>query len=306
MDLPFIDAHVHLSRDTAQERQVFPKPGAADAWFWASPDKVGRYLDWFGMSHVVFLNIMDTRRMTRARLSKSGATPTEEEVDAVRRDMQSRVSRFNDWGCEIHRRDRRLVPCVYIDPVLFGVEGAISELERSLAAGATGVKMHPDISGFRPDEQQLWPLFARMQELDVPVVFDTGASRHSTEDHGRPALFADLLESFPRLTVVLAHLASAYWDEREDLAARFPNVVFDTAGGFNNPMYAARGGLRALPEDDAVRLIRKIGAHRVMFGSDGPAFDPFWQAHQIARLPLERGELELVLSGTARRVYRLQ
>jgi len=304
MDLPFIDAHLHLSRDTAQEKLVYSKPGAADSWFWASPDKIGRYLDWFGMSHVVFLNVMDTTRMTRARLAKSGSTPSQDEIDAVRRDMQTRVSRFNDWGCEIHRQDRRLVPCVYIDPVLFG-EGAIPELERSVRAGAKGVKMHPDLSGFRPNERQLWPLFERMQELDIPVVFDTGASRHSPEDLGRPALFADLLAAFPRLTVVLAHLASAYWDERIDLAERFPNVVFDTAGGFNNPMYMARGGPRALPETDAVRLIRKIGPHRVMFGSDGPAADPFWQAHQLARLPMERAELELVLAGTARQVYRL-
>ena len=305
MDLPFIDAHLHLSRNTAQEQQVFSKPGAADSWLWASPDKIGRYLDWFGMSHVVFLNVMDTGRMTRARLAKSGPAPSEEAIDTVRREMQDRVSRFNDWACEIHQRDRRLVPCVYIDPVLFG-EAAIAELERSVCAGAKGVKMHPDISGFRPNERQLWPLFERIQELEVPVVFDTGASRHTRDDHGRPALFADLLEAFPRLTVVLAHLASAYWDERADLAERFPNVVFDTAGGFGNPMHTARGESRALPEQDAVRLIRKIGPHRVMFGSDGPAFDPFWQAHQLARLPMERGELDLMLAGTAKRVYRLE
>jgi len=71
-------------------------------------------------------------------------------------------------------------------------------------------------------------------------------------------------------------------------------------------MHTARGESRALPEQDAVRLIRKIGPHRVMFGSDGPAFDPFWQAHQLARLPMERGELDLMLAGTAKRVYRLE
>src|SRR5688572_11722688 len=134
MDLPFIDAHLHLSRNTAQEQQVFAKPGAGDSWLWASPDKIGRYLDWFGMSHVVFLNVMDTGRMTRARLAKSGSPPSQEEIDQVRREMQDRVSRFNDWACEIHQRDRRLVPCVYIDPVLLA-ETAFSELERLMRAG---------------------------------------------------------------------------------------------------------------------------------------------------------------------------
>lgn len=308
-DFELIDAHVHLLRDPAQEQRVFPKPGAPARWYWASPEAMGGFLERMGISHVVSLNVMNTQAMIERRLEAASAPPGSpahaELVAGLRQEMRERVRALNRWICEAHRADPRLVPCVYIDPVLFG-DAAIEELERCAAAGARGVKMHPDISGFSPNDRSLWPLLARLQELDLPVVFDTGANvLGEREDHGRPALFVDLLHAFPRLRVVLAHFASAYWDERLALAERFPNLYFDTAGGFNTPERAARSGIRALAEVDAVRVLRQVGLHRVMFGSDAPGSDVSWQAYQAVRLGLDPHERRALLAGTAREVFRL-
>ena len=35
-----IDVHIHLARDTAQEKVVFSKSGYPDEWFWANPEKI--------------------------------------------------------------------------------------------------------------------------------------------------------------------------------------------------------------------------------------------------------------------------
>jgi predicted TIM-barrel fold metal-dependent hydrolase len=309
-EFSIIDAHVHLVRDTAQEQRVFPKPGAPEGWLWASPDAIGPFLERMGMSHVVALNVINTRAMTRRQLEKGGLRPDSpgaaERVADLRLEMQARVREFNDWICATHRADQRVVPCIYLDPVLFGVDGAVAEFERTAAAGAKGVKMHPDISGFTPEDRRHWPLFERLQALDLPVVFDTGANvLGEGDDNGRPARFADLLGAFPRLRVVLAHFASAYWDERVALAERFPNVYFDTAGGFNTPERAARGGIRSLAEVDAVRVLRQVGLQRVMFGSDAPGSDVSWQAFQAVRLPLTSVERRALLAGTARAVFGL-
>src|SRR6266702_6406992 len=93
-----VDVHVHLCRDTAQEKAVFPKNGWPDEWYWCSPDKVGPYMDARGVSHIVAVNIMDTGRMTEGRLARlPGETSAEKREQArgqIGQDMAGRVRSF--------------------------------------------------------------------------------------------------------------------------------------------------------------------------------------------------------------------
>lgn len=300
MEHDIIDAHVHLCRDVRTERLVYPRPGAPDRWYWGHPDGVDRYIEPYGLRNLVFLNVMDTAAMTARRL-RTGTAPRE-ELDA---EMRAKVHDFNAWACALSTADPRLAPCVYVDPVLFGVEGACAEVAYGAAAGAHGVKMHPDISGFTPDDRALWPVFDAIAGAGLPVVFDTGAGnpRRGSVHHGEPRLFDAMLGAFPALTVVMAHFASAFWEQRVELARRHANVVFDTAGGFAGSEFAARGGDRALPEERAAAVIRDLGPDRFLFGSDGPAHEPGPQLRQLARLDLDPHARDLVFAANARRVY---
>ena len=120
-----IDVHLHLCRDVNQERLVFPKDGWPDEWYWGNPDAVIPYMNERGVSYVATQNIMDTGRMTEARLARVRAGgASDEEVERVRLDlaeqMRERVRGFNDWACETHAEEPRIIPFVMIDPVLFG------------------------------------------------------------------------------------------------------------------------------------------------------------------------------------------
>ncbi|MFN8556352.1 MAG: amidohydrolase family protein, partial [Dehalococcoidia bacterium] len=210
-----IDFHIHLCRDTAQEKLVFPKRGWPDDWYWCSPDKVVPYMDHRGVSHVVSVNIMDTGRMVAARLARLPATMSDRDVaetrGALQEEMRGRVSAFNDWICDAHHANPRIIPYVMMDPVLFGNE-LIHELDRCIARGARGVKIHPSICGHYPDHAAMMPVYQRCQDAGLGVLTDSRAGANPDGHHyGWPTNWTTVLETFPRLKFVMAHFGDAMW-----------------------------------------------------------------------------------------------
>jgi len=63
--------------------------------------------------------------------------------------------------------------------------------------------------------------------------------------------------------------------------------------------------LYALQPDTAVKLIRKIGAERVLFGTDYPMWDPREEVERFDRLDLTPGERALILHENTARLLGL-
>ncbi|HTE86266.1 MAG TPA: amidohydrolase family protein, partial [Dehalococcoidia bacterium] len=306
------DVHIHLCRDTAQEKAVFPKKGWPDEWYWCSPDKVGPYMDARRVSHIVAVNIMDTGRMTDVRLARLPADISGGEREGaraeIRTEMQERVRSFNDWICATFRENARIIPFVMMDPVLFG-PGLADELERCIQMGAQGVKIHPSICGHMPDDPCLMPVYERCQEAGLGVLSDTGTLVNPDgQMYGLPLHWVPVLSSFPSLKFIMAHLCDSIWDDRIDLAREFKeNLWFDTAGGLlddNHPPAIHRGMMTS----QAPRVFRKIGVERIMFGTDAPGrgdVDIRDRAAQITALSLSDDEKEMILSRNARQFLGL-
>ncbi|MSQ27467.1 MAG: hypothetical protein EXR51_04950 [Dehalococcoidia bacterium] len=308
-DFEIIDFHLHLCRDMAQEKLVFPHPGWPDEWYWCNPERIGSYIEARSISNVVTLNIMDTGRMTEARLARLPRSTSEDEV-AQRRtsladEMRDRVRKFNTWACETRRDNPRIVSFVMIDPVLFGAE-SIVELERCLALGACGVKVHPDICRHFPEHPDLMPVFERLQQAKLPVLTDTVGRPHADGNtYGRPANWAPVLSEFPRLTLIMAHFCDEMWDDRIEMARQFrDNLWFDMSGGLIDPRHP-QSLHRDMPASQAVRVFRKLGVERMLFGSDGPGtggLEPQDAASQLLALPFTVEEKRLMLAENARRL----
>lgn len=116
-------------------------------------------------------------------------------------------------------------------------------------------------------------------------------------DYTRPSNFEPVLESFPGLKLVVAHLGHGFWDESVALAKKYPDVYFDTSAVISGVEH-----IEVLSDDDAAELIRKLGVDRVMFGSDYPWFSPAASLEAIMKLPLEPAEKEKILGENARRI----
>ena len=120
------------------------------------------------------------------------------------------------------------------------------------ALGLHGVKLHPDIQGFRLDDPRCFAL-AEQCEGVLPLLLHTGDSRY---DFSNPNRLIPLLRRFPRLTVIGAHFGGyTIWQEAaRQLAGRFENLWVDCSSSFF-AMDVAAG--RA--------LIDAYGADRVLF-----------------------------------------
>ncbi|NTW28938.1 MAG: amidohydrolase [Coriobacteriia bacterium] len=199
------------------------------------------------------------------------------------------VCSINTWAAEID--NPRLVMFGAMHP---DFEDPSAEIARIATLGLKGIKLHPEHQSFTPDEPRLDPIYRAATEHDLVVFFHAGADEIHPGIHGTPEAFATMLDRHPNMRVVLAHMGGyRVWDGVSHvLAGR--NVWIDTA---YTPGY--------LPDDDFVALIRKHGAEKVLFGSDGPWTDPAAEIAHLRRLPLAPEEIEGILGGNAARLLRL-
>jgi predicted TIM-barrel fold metal-dependent hydrolase len=275
-------------------------------------------MDFNHMSHVVTVNMMDTYAMTQARIARLPKNTSEEELKATRshlkEEMIDRVKKFNDWACETHKNNPRVIPFVQIDPILFG-DKAIDELNRCIAIGAKGIKVHPNNCGHKPDHPNMMPVYQRMQEAGLWVLTDStghGAPRQSDANgvpFGSPMNWVPVLSTFPKLKFIMAHFCDIMWDDRVDLARQFKdNLWFDMSGGVVDEHHPS-GGHSGLPAEQAVRVFRKVGTERIMFASDGPGrgdVDILQAAVQVVKAPFTEAEKVQILSGNAKRLLGLK
>ncbi|MBI2469327.1 MAG: amidohydrolase [Candidatus Rokubacteria bacterium] len=192
-----------------------------------------------------------------------------------------------------------MLPFIGLDPSVMTPAEMRDELEACVEAGARGVKLHPIVQRLPPATPALWPVYELCQELGLPVLFHSGfLGRSEWNAFARPSAFTEVLEAFPDLRVILAHLGRGHFEETVALAVRFPQVVVDTFAVVTTATVPWR-----LDDADAVRLLRQIGIGRVCFGSDYPWFDPAADAAHVAALSgLTEGERAAILGDNARRV----
>ena len=155
------------------------------------------------------------------------------------------------------------------------------ELDRMLAMGLKGVKLHPDFQHFMLDDDRAIYMFQAMAERKLPLLVHTGDRRYPYSD---PERMARALDQVPRLKAICAHLGGwSVWSDAWKLLAGRDNVYVDCCSS-----------LYALEPDEAVKIIHRYGADRVFFGTDYPMWSPKEEVERVMKLPLTDDERELI------------
>ena len=142
------------------------------------------------------------------------------------------------------------------------IDKAINEL------GLKGVKLYPSYGCYYPNDKKLYPLYAKIVELDVPLVFHQGASgghqARAPEKYTPVILLDEVLEDFPGLRVSVAHLA---YPRCEELFCMINHQQSPTE------LYSDISALCHRPFWLTWQLViaKEYGVmDKIMFGTDGP------------------------------------
>ena len=128
----------------------------------------------------------------------------------------------------------------------------------------------------------------------MPLFLHMGDNRPQYR-YSEPKKLAKLLDRFPKLEVVAAHLGGYMaWDEAQAELAGRPNVWYDTSSA-----------LWAMTPEFARHMIDILGSERVMFGTDLPVKTLDTEIERFLAIDLTEKEREDILYNNAARFLNL-
>jgi predicted TIM-barrel fold metal-dependent hydrolase len=175
-------------------------------------------------------------------------------------------------------------------------DAAVAEVANIAALGLRGVKFHPSLQAFSPDDPQYWPVFAACERHGLLALFHTGTSGIGARQPGGQGIRIDLAHplkldpvaaAHPDLTVVAAHFGWPWHMDLIAIALHKTNVYIDISGW--SP--------RRIPAE----VIRELRG-RFLWGSDYPFFTPERCLSELEALDLPAEVMSAVLHDNAARI----
>jgi predicted TIM-barrel fold metal-dependent hydrolase len=128
--------------------------------------------------------------------------------------------------------------------------------------GMKGLKFHPPLQDFYPNDKKLWPIYNLASDLEIPIVFHVGSTPFGNLvklKQADPLLIDDVANDFPYLKIILTHLGTLWHNESFMITEKHPNVYIDTAA------YPYE-----IEELLTEKLIMRVGSEKFLFGTDFP------------------------------------
>lgn len=201
----------------------------------------------------------------------------------------------NEDVAQFCSRSPRLIPFASIDPNTS--ERPVDELEDLVRnQGFRGLKLYPTYQHFYPNEAKIYPLYAKAQELDIPVLLHIGSSifTGSRLKYGDPLYLDDVAVDFPELKLVQAHSGRPFWYQKALTLARIHKNVYMELSGL-----PPQNLLTYFPELERI-------AHKVIYGSDWPAVATIKEnIIALAGLNLNADAQRMILGENAARLLKI-
>ena len=151
-------------------------------------------------------------------------------------------------------------------------ESAADEVANIAALGLRGVKFHPSLQAFAPDDPKFWPVFAACERHGLLALFHTGTSGIGARqpggqgiriDYAHPLKLDAVAAAHPELTVVAAHFGWPWHMDLIAVALHKTNVYIDISGWSPKRM-----------PPEVVRELKGRLSGQFLWGSDFPFIAP--------------------------------
>lgn len=166
------------------------------------------------------------------------------------------------------------------------------DIEHLLSLGLLGVKLHPDIQGFKIDDYRCLKIY-ELCEGKLPLLLHTGDKRY---DMSNPNRLMPILDIYKNLTVIGAHFGGySVWDDALSLLPKYPNILVDCSSCFF-----------AMTDDEIKNAISAFGTDRVLFGTDYPMWNPKNEIERLLSLGLAEDDYEKIFHKNAERIFGIR
>ena len=177
---------------------------------------------------------------------------------------------------------------------------AVAEIANIADLGLRGVKFHPSLQAFAPDDPRFDPIWAACEAHGLLALFHTGTSGIGARqpggqgiriDYSHPLKLDAVAAGHPDLTVVAAHFGWPWHMDLLAMALHKTNVYVDISGWSPKRIPA-----------EVVRELRGRLSGQFVWGSDFPFISPERCLGELSGLDLDSDTL---LHGNAARILRL-
>lgn len=143
-------------------------------------------------------------------------------------------------------------------------DGAVDEVERCVSdLGMRGLKMTPIYSGYHPHDERAWPVYARAEQLGLPILFHQGTTfpAKAPLKYAHPEQLEDIALRHPDLKMIIAHVGHPWENEAIVLIRKQPNMYADISALCYRPWQYY----------NILRLAHEYGVtQKLLFGTDYP------------------------------------
>jgi predicted TIM-barrel fold metal-dependent hydrolase len=183
-------------------------------------------------------------------------------------------------------------------------KAGVEEARRLVGAGAVrGLKLHPPLQEFFPNDKIAYPLYEVFAEARLPVLFHTGHSGIGTGmpggggirlKYGHPMPIDDVAVDFPEMPIILAHPSFPWQEEAISICLHKPEVYIDLSGW--SPKYFP---------PVLIQYANTLLKHKVLFGSDYPLITPDRWMADFREIAIREEVRPLILKENAIKLFGL-
>lgn len=166
----------------------------------------------------------------------------------------------------------------------------VAELDRCAAGGMIGVKIHPDLHQTPVDGDRYRAVWEWANSRGFPLLSHT-----STGGRNPVKAFEKLAETYPKVSILLGHsgFGSEGADQSIEACLNHPNIYCEITGSV-----VVYGTLE--------RMVNRLGAERVLFGTDLPFLDARPQIGRVAFAKINDDDKRKVFGLNAARLFGIR
>lgn len=200
----------------------------------------------------------------------------------------AQVAKINEFiAAEVAKHPHTLTGLGTLHPDSADMAG---DFEHLMSLGLHGVKLHPDIQGFKMDDYRCLKIYELCEKHHLPILMHTGDSRY---DYSNPNRLVPILEIYTDLIIVGAHLGGwSVWEEADKKLVGFHNLYVDCSSCFNY-----------MKKEDVKKIIYHYGVDKVLFGTDYPMWSPKKEMQCFLDLGFSEDELKLMFCENTKKVF---